>query len=843
MATLTHDEAVERHAQLSVHSYEVDLDLTGAATDPTFTSSVVVDFDASSDWTFVEIKADEILSAELNGTAVDTRAWDDGRLPLTGLGERNRLVVHARYAYSRTGEGLHRYTDPEDDRVYLYSQAFLDDAPRMFACFDQPDLKAPFTVSVSAPPEWTVLANAGGEQTTPGRWEFATTPPISTYLFAVVAGPYFGVRQEYDGIEMGVWARQSWAPHLDTARLLDTTRIGFDYFQSLFDVRYPFGKYDQVFVPEFNAGAMENPGLVTFRDEHYLQRGTVTDDDREEVANTQLHELAHMWFGNLVTMRWWDDLWLNESFAEYMAFRAVAEATPFTGSWTTFLAKRKTWGYRADQLSTTHPVAGRADDTAAALLNFDGISYAKGASALRQLVAWVGDDAFVTALRRHFTEHAFANASLADLVSALSDASGRDVEGWAAQWLRTSGVSTFEVGAEVQAGAGAGSGAGADGQRYARVLLRQQAPGGPRPHRLRLGLYDLHGDALRLRESLAVDVPPEAELEIGELAGREVADLVLPNDGDLTFALVDLDDRSLATVRSHLAGLSDPLARALVWFGSVEMVAHGRLAPSALVDLVVTASTGDDPEAVTARVLNDAVLAADRWTLPVLRPELLATLAGWLDGEVRAASPGSDRQLALTRTLVRITADVESLRRMLEGHDLPEGVVVDADLRWRMVQRLAALGELDEVQLAAERDRDRSTAGATSALTAHAAMPTAAAKQWAWSGAVDGTFSNHELDAVAAGFWAVDQHELLAPYVERFATDFPDVASRQSAEMVQLFGRGLFPGTAVEPSTVAMAERLLATAQLPGPARRIVTEGRDLLVRALRARSAEVPLP
>ncbi|GAB3599990.1 aminopeptidase N [Angustibacter peucedani] len=833
MPALPQAEAVARRALLDVESYVVDLDLSGAETDPTFTSTVTVRFTASSsDDTWVELKAEEVLSARLNGSDVDTSGWADGRLPLTGLADHNELVLTARYAYSRTGEGLHRYTDPEDGLVYLYSQAFLDDAPRMFACFDQPDLKATFTLTVTAPPSWTVLANSAGTQGDGGRWSFDTTARLSTYLFAIVAGPYHGVREEHDGIEIGVWSRQSWAPHLDTARLLETTRLGFDYFHELFAVRYPFGKYDQVFVPEFNAGAMENPGLVTFRDEYYLQRGTVTDDDREEVANTQLHEMAHMWFGDLVTMRWWDDLWLNESFAEYMAYRSSAAATVHTGAWTTFLAKRKTWGYRADQLSTTHPVAGEAPDTAAALLNFDGISYAKGASALRQLVEWVGEDAFVTALRQHFTDHAYGNASLADLVRALTESSGRDVQGWADQWLRTSGVSTLAVRTSVDA----------DGA-YDRVTLEQTTPGGPRPHSVRVGLYDLDGDALRLRESVPVDLPAEDQVEVSALVGRPAADLVVANDGDLTFALLDLDDDSLATVRTHLHGLDDALARALVWFAVVDMVSLGRFAPSGLVDLVVSAASPADPEAVTAKVLRDTVVAADGWTIPERRNELLATLAGWLDGEVREAEAGSDRQLALARTFVRVTADADRLVSWLEQRDLPPGLTLDADLRWRLVHRQAELGELDAAQLAAERDQDRSTAGATSALTARAAMPVAAEKEWAWTSAVEGRLSNHELEAVAAGFWSGDQAELLAPYVQRFAEDFPGVARRQSAEMVQLFGRLLFPTTQVDEATVAMAEQLLADGDLPGPARRAITERRDEMQRALRARSAEIAVP
>ncbi|HEX3004256.1 MAG TPA: aminopeptidase N, partial [Angustibacter sp.] len=690
---LTRDEALARRRLLSVGAYEVALDLVGAASDDTFTSTVSVDFTCAEAGasTWMELKAAELVSAELNGRPLEAGAWHDDRLALDDLQETNHVTVTARMAYSRTGEGLHRYTDPEDGQVYLYSQAFLDDAPRLFACFDQPDLKATFSLSITAPPSWTVLSNTAGEQEASGRWQFATTQRISTYLVAVVAGPYHGVRGHHDGIDLGVWCRQSWAPYLDAERLLATTAVGLDYFHELFGVRYPFGKYDQAFVPEFNAGAMENPGLVTFRDEYYLPRGTVTADDRENLANTQLHEMAHMWFGDLVTMRWWDDLWLNESFAEYMAYRAAAEAGGQASSWTAFLVQRKAWGYRADQLSSTHPVAGEAPDTGAALLNFDGISYAKGASALRQLVEWVGDEAFLTGLRQHFADHAFDNASLADLVDALATASGRDVSTWADQWLRTSGPSTLSL-AITDDGDG----------RYEAVAVRQDAPQRLRPHRMAIGLFDLDDDALVRRSMVAADVAAEPESPVPALTGQPVADLLLPNDGDLTYALVDLDPTSLATVREHLAGLTDPLARALVWLTVSEMVGRGTFAPSGLVDLTTRALGRLDPQPVTARVIRDAITAADLWAPHDQRERLLATLAGALLRLAHDADAGSDQQLELVRGLVEITRDADLLRAWLDGRDVPHGVAVDDDLRWRLLHRAATLGAVADDTISAE---------------------------------------------------------------------------------------------------------------------------------------------
>jgi aminopeptidase N len=827
---LTQQEAVARRALLDVESYEVDLDLSDAVAGAVFESTTVVGFRCAEPGgtAFADLRAEHLVAAELNGRPLDAAAWQEGRLALADLADRNELVVRARYAYSRTGEGLHRFVDPQDGQVYLYSQAFLDDAPRMFACFDQPDLKAPVTLAVTAPADWTVLGNEAGREVAPGRWEFPPTRPLSTYHVAVVAGPYHGVRARHDGIDLGVWCRASMRPYLDDRRMLDTTRRGLDYYRRLFAGPYPFGKYDEVMVPEFNAGAMENPGLVTFRDELFMPRGNVTAEDRGQLAVVQLHEMAHMWFGNLVTMRWWDDLWLNESFADYMGHRAAVEATEHTQEWLTFLVRRKAWGYRADQLSTTHPVAGEVRDTAEALLNFDGISYAKGASALRQLVEWVGDDAFLAGLRDHFARHAYGNATLADLVDALRRSSGRDVGAWADQWLRTTGVSTLSVRAAIS------------GDRYQDAAVEQVAEGPLRPHRIGVGLYDLdHHGRLARRRLLTADVAAGERTPLTGLDGERVADLVLPNDGDLTFALLDLDERSAATVREHLAALTDPMARAVLWTALWEDVGHGRLAPSDFVGLVVTALGPDDPDLVATPTLQRAAIAARVLADPANRGHLLASLAAFTRRSGDLAEPGGDRQLQLARTFVEVCQDPATLQALLTGKGRWRGLQVDSDLRWRALQRLAALGAVGDDDVAAEYERDRSSSGHLHALTARAARPVAEAKEAAWRGALDGSLSNHELVAVGRGFWQVGQEEVLEPFVWRFAEDFPPLAASASAQTVQTFGRLLFPTVRVDPSTVELAERLLTDGGLDAPAARIVAECRDDLTRALRARAAE----
>ncbi|PRH77087.1 aminopeptidase N, partial [Streptomyces solincola] len=521
MPVLTRDEAQTRAQLLDVHRYTVDLDVTGG--DDTFESSTTIHFTSrAAGATFVELKPAILRAAVLDGEPLDPAALDGDRFPLTLTEGEHTLRVEAAMRYSRTGEGMHRFTDPSDGETYLYTQLFLDDVQRVIAAFDQPDLKAVFEVTVTAPEHWTVLANGVTTRTADGRWQAAATPPISTYLLAVAAGPWHSVRTEHAGLPFGIHCRRSLAPHLDADadEILDTTKRLYDQYHRKFDEPYPFDSYDQAFVPEFNAGAMENPGLVTFRDE-FVYRSAVTDTERATRAMVIAHEMAHMWFGDLVTLAWWDDIWLNESFAEYMGYQTLNEATTrYPDVWTEFGVARKAWGYDADQRPSTHPVAPDPDavpDTASALLNFDGISYAKGASALRQLVTWMGEKEFIAGINAHFARHRFGNATLADFLDNLATATDRDVHAWARTWLRTTGVDTLTP-----------------AYHPADATLTVDHAGS-RPHRLALGVYDqdlADPHRLVLRERTETDLPLTAPLAI---PGPRPALLVL-NDGDTTYA-------------------------------------------------------------------------------------------------------------------------------------------------------------------------------------------------------------------------------------------------------------------------------------------------------------------
>ncbi|GGQ80392.1 aminopeptidase N [Couchioplanes azureus] len=837
MPSLTRAEAVSRAATITVTGYDVALDLTGDG--DTFRSRTVLLFGAEAgSTTFVELEPAELVSATLNGVPVDPAALAQERLTLTGLAAANELVVEGEMRYSNTGEGLHRFVDPADERVYLYAHMFLDGARRIFPCFDQPDLKAPVTVSVTAPEGWLVAANgerAGAVEG--GRWRFAPTKPLSTYLISFIAGPYHARTDSHDGIPLALYCRQALAEHLDeqAGELFTITKQCLDRYHELFDVRYPFGHYQQAFVPEFNFGAMENPGIVVFRDE-YIFRSAVTDAEREQRAMVVAHEMAHQWFGDLVTMAWWDDLWLNESFAEYLGTRITAEATRFTETWTTFAMQRKAWGLRADQRPSTHPVApSDVDDTALALLNFDGISYAKGAAVLRQLVAYVGDKAFLAGLNEHFAAHAYGNATLADLLGALSRASGRDLTAWAEVWLRRAQVNTLR--AEVERGG--------DG-RYARVTIVQTAPEDYptlRPHRLCVGLYDHGTDGVVTRRRLVeVEVDPEVDggrTPVAELTGEPAADLLLVNDGDLTFAKVRLDPDSADAVPMMLPLLEDSLTRALVWSAVLDAVIDAELPVAELVTLVLAALPVEREVAVVEDVLQLTRTLVDRYPTPETRPAALELLAQACDRLVAASEPGSSRQLAGLRGLIGASVDTVRLEGWLAGENVPEGVAVDADLRWLILSRLVVLGAARPERIEAELAADRSALGEQAAARCRAALPDAGAKARAWELILhDPEASNRILEATALGFWQPEQLDLVAGYAERYFAELPGLLERRTGMTGERVAVAAYPRVVVSPDTRRFAAELLATPGLSAIVRRVVTDGDDDVRRALRARGA-----
>jgi aminopeptidase N len=837
MPDQTREEAAERARLLTVRSYDVELDLTTG--DETFRSVSRIRFDAREPGgsTWLDLTAPHVQSVALNGEPVDLgAARGERRIALDRLAAENEVVAVADCAYSRTGEGLHRFVDPADGETYLWSEAFLLNANRMFGCFDQPDLKAPFRVRVRAPEGWTLLSNGAGTEDSPGSWVFAETPPLSTYLVVLVAGRYHSVRSSHDGIELGVHCRQSLAPYFEPEELFSHTRASFDFYHRIFGVPYAFGKYDQAFVPEFNAGAMESPGCVTFTDA-FVYRSQVTDAERLTRAEVVAHEMAHMWFGDLVTMRWWDDLWLNESFAQYMGMLTLAEATRFKNAWTSFALGTKTWGYRQDQLPSTHPVSADAPDTDAALLNFDGISYAKGAGVLKQLAAWVGFDAFVAGLRAYISRHAFGNTSLADLLLELEASSGRDLRAWSDAWLRTAGVNRLA--------AAWTAGAGSDGS-FASFAIEQTAPPEHptlRPHRIAIGLYDIDGSRLVRRERVEADVTG-ARTDVPALVGVRVPDLVLVNDDDLTWAKIALDERSMATVLDGwLCRIDDSLPRALLWGATWEMTRDAELPAGRYLELVFESIAPERDLPLVEDTLLHAQQAVDAFGRPDARRTRLRFAARRWEELLAEAEPGGDLQLAYARALVAAASAPEyeaRIRGWLDGASVPAGLSVDPELRWAIVRRLAALDAIGEAEIAAEHERDATSTGAESAATARAARPDPEAKAAAWQ-ALFGSeeLSNHMVRAIARGFWQREAPDASRPWVEAYFAALPEIWRTRTPVMAAALTRLLYPSVLVEDETVRRTDAVLADTSLDAGLRRVLIEQRADMLRAIAARERD----
>ena len=840
---LHRDEAGERARLLAVSSYDVELDLTDGAGGPgegTFRSTSTMRFTCTEPGasSYLDLTAPAVRSVVLNGASLDVaEVFDGNRIALPGLDADNELVVEADAAYMRTGEGLHRFVDPVDGGVYLYTQFETFDAHRMYACFDQPDLKAVFRLVVHAPAGWVCVSN-GAVQEQPdtgaaGTWRFVETPRMSTYITALIAGPYASVHDEHDGIPLGLYCRASLVSNLDADALFEVTKQGFDFFHRVFDYRYPFGKYDQLFVPEFNAGAMENAGAVTFL-EDYVFRSKVTDAAYERRAETVLHEMAHMWFGDLVTMRWWDDLWLNESFATYMSVLAQATDTRWTHAWTTFANTEKSWAYRQDQLPSTHPIAADIADIEAVQVNFDGITYAKGASVLKQLVAWVGQDAFLAAVRSYFQEHEYGNTVLTDLLGALEQASGRDLQAWSAEWLETAGVNTLRTAFET------------DGEGvFTSFAVLQEAPEQwptLRSHRVAIGLYDLVDGALVRTHREELDVVG-AKTDVPALVGRPQPDLVLVNDDDLAYAKIRLDERSLATLVQHVGAFPDSLPRALCWAAAWDMTRDAEMPTRDYVSLVLAGIDRETDIGVVQSLLRLAHSAVTLYSDPQWAPTGRGLLAEAAHTSLLTAPAGSDVQLAWARALGSLASSPEQvtlLRELLSGERAVEGLAVDAELRWHLLRRLVVLGEAGDAEIEAELGRDRTAAGERHAAGARASRPTAEAKAEAWRLAVeDDALPNAVQSAVIGGFWQPEQLELLADWVEPYFACLADVWANRTAEMAQNVVIGLYPAQLVSRQVVERTDAYLAENDPPPALRRLLLEGRDGVVRALRARERD----
>ncbi|MGD0374099.1 MAG: aminopeptidase N [Streptosporangiaceae bacterium] len=842
VAEITRAETVNRARLLQVDSYEVALDLTRGG--EIFGSTSVIRFGCSQPGasTYVDLIADKVHEITLNGTAIDpAAAFADGRIMLAGLADRNELRVTADCRYSTDGTGLHRAVDSADGKIYTYTKFEPAYARRVFANFEQPDLKSAFTFLVTAPSHWTVLSNQPGQAPElagdgTAVWRFPPTPRISTYLTAVTAGEYHVVRASHttargQAIPLGLACRASLTGYLDIGEIALITRQGLDFFTGLFEGDYPFAKYDQVFVPGYSAGATENVGCVILSDE-MLFRSKVTATQHELRAMVILHEMAHMWFGDLVTMRWWGDLWLNESFAEYCGWLASAEATRFTDAWTTFAIGRKAWGYMQDQLSSTHPIAADVATLSQAVANFDGISYAKGAAVLRQLVAVVGREHFFAAIRAYFGAHAWGNAALADLLRAVEASSGASLADWSRAWLETAGPNTVRCDFETDA----------DGTLMSFAVLQEAPPQHPalRPHHLAIGLYSRTAGALNRVHRVEIDIAG-ARTEVPELAGVAQPDLVVPNDGDLDYAIVRFDRRSLRTLTESIGDVTDPLARAVCWNAAIDMVRQAELP---LPDFVRMLANGMDRESsvsvlqtlssVTEQIMT---LAGDPHWVAQGKQELAAAGTRLL----RAAEPGSDHQLAYAQLLSWTATAPDQLgllAALLDGGAQLPGLTIDAELRWAILRRLATTGRAGDAEIDAELQRDAADAGRRHRAACRAAVPDAEHKAAAWKLLTEtDDLGNQGIAEVARGLIQPEHAGLLAPYVERYFAVLPAIWSTRGEHTRVRLSELLFPHPASSLELLTMIDAFLATGELDHGLVRVLTERRDIVTAALRSRA------
>ena len=842
---LTRDEARERAALLSVAAYDVALDLTSGPM--SFRTRSTVEFTSSEDGasTFIDLIAASVEQIILNGESLDPATQFDGvrvQLPALKAGV-NELTIDATGAYMNTGEGLHRFVDPVDDEVYLYTQFEVADCRRMFAVFEQPDLKATYAFTVTAPAHWQVVSNeptpvpvaaAEAAGVPSATWTFAPTPRMSCYITALIAGPYDVVRDEVQtregAVPLGILCRKSLSPHLDADNIFDCTKLGFTFYESEFDCPYPFAKYDQVFTPEYNAGAMENAGAVTYN-EMYVFRAKVTEAIIERRGLTILHELAHMWFGNLVTMQWWNDLWLNESFAEWASTTCQAEATQWETAWTTFSTAEKSWAYRQDQLSSTHPIVADIRDLEDVEVNFDGITYAKGASVLKQLVAYVGREPFTAGLREYFSKHAWQNTTLSDLLGHLEHASGRDLGAWSQLWLETAGVNTLRL--EVTA----------DDQDVitAAAITQTAVEAFPtlRPHTLAIGSYDVLGDQLVRVNRIELDIDGE-HTEVPALVGQQRPDLLLVNDDDLAYAKIRLDERSMATILAHPRGFTTSLPRALVLGAAWDMTRDAEMSARDFCDLVLESLPGEQDSTLLRVLLAQLRAAAKLYVAPAHRDENLVSLTARLRTLATSAEPGSDAQLQLVSAFAAYAhrdENVSWVRGLLEGDAVLDGLAIDTEMRWTLLTSLATAGAATESEIQAERQKDNTATGRERAARALATIPTAAAKAKAWHQVIEEEgLPNQTVDAVAQGFVRVHDTALLTPYVEKYHAMLTTLWASRTHAIAESVVEGFYPVTLANRELADASQAWLdANPEATAALRRVVSENRDGVTRALAA--------
>jgi aminopeptidase N len=830
---LTQREAESRSARVGNVEYGLQIALGRKA--ETYTGEALIRFDdGGSGDLFLDHRGKRIEVLEVNGAPVEPE-WNGFRLKLPAgeLQARNTVRIVYENDYDHGGDGFHQFIDPEDGEEYLYSNFEPYEAHRLFPCFDQPDVKATYSLRVTAPGEWEVVSNSRKAGEAPAgdgltQHTFETTNRFSTYLFALIAGPYHVVRTPHGDIDLGIYCRKSMVRHLDEDEIFSITKQGLDFYGDFFAYPYPWGKYDQLFVPEFNPGAMENVGAVTFH-EQFIFRDPPTDTQRLNRGEVILHEMAHMWFGNLVTKRWWNDLWLNETFATYMAFLALESATRFRGRvWTAFQAE-KNWAYRTDELVTTHPIAATVDDTDQAFLNFDGITYGKGAAVIKQLVATIGMDGFREGMRRYFQQYQFSNTTLRQFLGALEQGSGRDLGRWSQLWLETASLNTVAASVET------------DGERISRLALEQSAQADYptlRPHTLEVALGREDGGRVAV-DVLQADIDgPETEVDAAR--SRPKPDFVYPNHNDHGYLKVALDAASLAYVEDNIERVEDTLLRQLLWTSLWQMVRDQQLKSTSYLDLVARKITLEPDLELLESILRNVATAVGRY-VPDERREAEAHKFVQTAWQALQAAADGDPQIIWARSLIDMAMtpeDLDLIVRLADGAETVAGLTIDQDMRWTVAIKSVAYG-LDgaEARVLAERARDESDRGQRAVLRAEVSRSDAAEKATAWGRFMDGSYGSLKLTGAAmSGFNWTAQREILAPYSERFFSEVLGVFETKDKEFSSTYFRNLFPGFRVDQATLERSERALAEAEGNAVLTRMLKEANDDLARAIACR-------
>ena len=866
-ANLTRVEAEERKSIVSAPiSYHVQLDLTRDAR--TFGSTTTICFGAEpGSETFLDLIADNVTEIILNDEALDpAQVFEDNRIALTGLRRRNEVTVKADCVYSNTGEGLHRSVDPSDGNIYLYSQFEVPDARRVYAVFDQPDIKAVFDFSVLAAKSWIVTSNMPAASVTDSEtvteegtlgtheaettklWVFESTPTMSSYLTAICAGPYAEWHTEYaneDGrtVPMAMYCRQALAEAFakDVDYLFDITKKGFAFYAKTWGVPYPYAKYDQIYVPEYNAGAMENIGMVTIRDQ-YVFESKVTDAYAERRVVTVLHELAHMWFGDYVTMKWWNDLWLNESFAEFTSTLATAEATEWKDAWATFSSGEKSWALRQDQLSTTHPIVAPINDLNDTYVNFDGITYAKGASVLKQLVFYVGREKFFKGINNYLNKHAYSNATLADLLAELELTSGRDLKAWSAQWLEQSGINTIATEVEENE----------DGT-IRQLALRQSASAEHpvlRAHRLAVGFYNEDPETGKIVRTDQFELDVDGELTIVEAAaGKARPALILVNDDDLTYTKLRFDEKSLKFAAENLYRFDDALARSVIWLAFWDMTRDGELPAKQFIETSLAALATEHESTTFRYALAQVSTTAWHYTAPADRAEVVEHVAAELFKLAQAAEAGSDEQFQLITAYLGYgepgdAAFEANAKGLLDGSVKLDGLEIDNNFRWTIINALSAINAIGQSDIDAELAKRETTENREFALGARAVAGIAEAKEWAWNEALhNDELTNMQLESVARGFASTPRADLAEPYAAKYFEVADWIWKNKTFHMAEALLEGLYPSYADPATLVDLGDAWLAShADADNALQRIVRGNVESSHRTLKVRDFNASL-